>query len=423
MRPGAKTVLCLAMLAYTCTWMDRSLLLILIEPIKTNLGLSDTEMGLLVGFAFSVVYSVSSLPLSHWIDRGSRRVILSVAIAAWSIATMFSGLANGMLGLVACRLTVAVFESACNPACYSLISGYFSPAMRGRATAIYNLGISLGLWIGLTLGGIIEQRVGWRVTFVIMGIPGLLLSGLTFLLIKDPPRASWKTVHHIDRAGTFWDILRNRPFLTACLSLGMLTIAAGPFEAWAPTYLIRVRAMDPQEAGIVSGVMEGFVGILSVLFSGMACDRMARRGLHWYFLTTAIIFTVFFPASILFFRAHDASSYFYFAAAMFACGCYTAPLFAVGQTLLPQSLSGRGAAVMSLILNILGIGVGDLLIGLISDFLGKNYGNDSLGYAIILLQPFGIAGIALLMLGARYTRRAQYEHEDSSLAKNEMTIG
>jgi len=169
-------VLFLLCAVYSFNWMDRYVLVILLEPIRKDLGLSDTAAGLLTGFVFSSVYALAGFPIARLADRGSRRTVIAIAVAAWSVMTTGAGFARGFFTLAIARMGVAVCEAGCSPPAHSLISDYFPPRRRGTAMALYSLGISIGIWAGLSLGGEISERYGWRAAFFVLGLPGLLLA-------------------------------------------------------------------------------------------------------------------------------------------------------------------------------------------------------------------------------------------------------
>ncbi|MGH8446712.1 MAG: spinster family MFS transporter [Solimonas sp.] len=403
-------VLAILVAVYACCWMDRYLMIILIEPIRLELQLSDTQMGLLTGFAFTVMYSLAGLPFAYWADRKSRRVVLAIAALGWSIATMLSSLGRDFKTLALARFGVAAFEAGCSPTAYSLISDYFPASHRSRAIAIYSLGTSLGIWGGLTLGGAVSAHYGWRAAFVVLGIPAAIMSVLVFLFVREPPRGGQ------DRARRDSDtryslaesarlILGRRSFVGAAFALGTLTITSTAFLSWAPAYLIRVRGLDTAQVGMIGGSIVGFSGILGTLGVGLLCDRLARRDSRWYLWLPLIGFALFLPFERLFFASSGVWTYaFYFLAAL-ASATYAAPLFTVGQFVLPPRLRALGAAVMLLVLNLLGMGGGSFAVGLLSDLLRPRYGEASLQHAILLLQAAALIGFACLLWAAAAIRR------------------
>lgn len=402
-------VLAILVGVYSCNWMDRYVLYILIEPIHRELHLSDKAMGLVTGFAFSTMYSLTGLLFGRLADRGTRRIVLSLVVAAWSTMTGVTSLATSFTTLVFARFGVAAFEAGCSPTAYSLISDYFTPWYRGRAIAIYNLGIGIGMWCGATLGGLVSDHFGWRVTFVALAAPGLLLALVTFLCVREPVRGGRDLVAAEPApAPPLRDglrlMLRRRSFVCAALSLGLLCVTSSSFEGWTPTYLMRVRHMDASDIGLVTGA-GGIAGILSTIIVGLLCDRLARRDPRWYLWLPMISFAVVVASERLFFTSTGTWTAVIYFVILCGTGSFTAPLFTVGQTMLPPRMRALGAATMLFILNMVGMGGGNFGAGLLSDLLRPRYGDDSLEVAILSLQVFAVIGIGVLFYATRWIGR------------------
>nr|WP_051277817.1 MFS transporter [Solimonas flava] len=390
--------------------MDRYLMVILIEPIHRELQLSDTQMGLLTGFAFTVMYSLAGLPFAYWADRRSRTLVLSIAALGWSIATMLSSLGRDFRTLALARFGVATFEAGCSPAAYSLISDYFPPSHRSRAIAIYSLGTSIGIWGGLTLGGAVSAHYGWRAAFVVLGIPATVMAAIVFLFVREPLRgAQEQGGARGDRRYSLLESARliadRRAFVGGAFALGTLTITSTSFLSWAPTYLIRIRGLDTAQVGMISGSVVGFSGILGTLSVGLLCDRLARRDPRWYLWLPLIGFALFLPFERLFFASQGIWTYLFYFLAALASATYAAPLFTVGQLVLPPRVRALGAATMLLVLNLLGMGGGSFAVGLISDLLKPQLGAASLQAAILWLQLGSLLGFACLLYAAAAIRR------------------
>jgi len=394
---------------YSCNWMDRYLLYILIEPIHRELHLSDKAMGFVTGFAFSTMYSLAGLAFGRWADWGSRRAVLSLAIAGWSTMTGLTSLAGNYLTLVLARFGVASFEAGCSPTAYSLISDYFTPQFRGRAISIYSLGIGIGMWAGATFGGWANDLFGWRAAFMILSIPGLLLAIVVFLFVREPVRGGTDPAVRKDDAAPslregFRFLLQRRAFVGAALALGLLCVTSSSFEGWVPTYLMRVRGMNSSDVGVLTG-SGGMAGIAATMVIGLLCDRLSRRDPRWYLWLPIISFALVIPSERLFFRSSGAWAYFFYCVTLFGTGGFTAPLFTVGQFLLPPRVRAFGAAAMLFILNMVGMGGGNFGVGLISDLLKDRYGDGSLETAILSLQVSSLVGIGALFYASVWLAR------------------
>jgi predicted MFS family arabinose efflux permease len=396
---------------YTFNCMDRFVLVILVEPIKDSLGATDAEMGLLTGFVFAVVYSLAGFPIARFADRGSRRTVIAVSLAVWSAMTVLSGLARGFGTLALARAGIALGEAGCSPPAHSLISDYFPPSRRGTAFAVYALGISFGMWLGFTLGGIINDLYGWRAAFFMLGAPGIVLAALFRTLVREPVRGGQEAAE-ATRAAVPYKlgealrlVARNRAYVATVLAIGMLSFAGSGFEIWAPTYLIRTRGLGTGEIGSISGLIEGVAGILGTLATGYLADRLSGGDLRWYLWLPLIGFGCMVPAALLLLYVGGAGLYFYYFVAIMGVSSYTAPMLAVAQTLLPPQLRALGASIMLFAINMLGSGAGVFSVGLMSDWLTPRYGTAGLQHAIALSQIACLFGAGAIFYAARQLKR------------------
>jgi predicted MFS family arabinose efflux permease len=394
-------VLALLTGAYTLNWMDRYVVVILIEPIRRSLHLSDTALGVLTGFSYSLVYSVMGIPIGRLADRRSRRRVLSLAMAGWSACTALTGLARGFPGLAAAHAGVAVCEAGCSPPAYSLISDYFPARRRGTAIAVYSLGISFGIWLALTLGGWLNERVGWRMVFALFGLPGLLYAAIFHACVREPRRDG---LAGAGAAPGWGEALRYmagcRAFLAAMLGLGLFSFAGSGFEMWTPAYLIRSLHLDTAEVGRISGLVEGVAGIVGTLLAGVLADRLGGRNPRWYLWLPLLGAVLTVPCEWLFLvpPGGGVPGYGWYFLAIVGTAAYTAPMMAVGQSLLPPRMRALGAAVMLFVLNIVGAGGGSFAVGLLSDLLAAAHGADALRLAML----YACLSVALGALCATY---------------------
>ena len=401
-------MLTLLIAIHTCNWMDRYVATILIEPMKHDLGLSDTDLGLLTGLGFSLVYSLTALPIARMVDNGSRKLLLSGFVGAWSAATMLASTAAGFAGLAATRVVVAASESGCSPTAYSLISDSFPGRLRGRAVSLYALGVPFGAWAGLALGGVVNDRYGWRSAFLVIGAPGLLLAAVTLLWMREPVRGAHDLAGMGSRpftlAEAFVSLQRNRSFVLSCASIGLLAITTSSFQGWAPTHLIRTQGLSSGSVGTLAGMLSGVGGIVAALGVGFLADRLARRDPRWYFRLPMIGAAVLIPAEQMFLRSTGSLSFVWYFITVLAGGTYVAPLFTLCQLLLPPRIRALGSAVMLLVINLVGMGGGILAAGVLSDLLQRAGIADPLGRALQLLQVGAVLGIGTLALGAMQVR-------------------
>lgn len=410
-RVGSRAWWLLALLVaiHSCNWMDRYLATILIQPMKEDLKLSDTQLGIITGFGFSIIYSLAALPIARMVDLGPRRLLLSLFVGTWSAATMLASAAGGFFSLTATRLAVAASESGCSPTAYSLISDSFPTQFRGRAISLYALGIPFGAWAGLGLGGYVNALYGWRATFLILGAPGLLLALFTLLWMREPARGKFDTKESAAQTFTFIEALHvmkaSPAFILSCASIGLLAITTSSFQGWAPTFMMRSQGLSSDTVGIISGTMSGIGGILAALLAGLLVDSLGRRDARWYLWLPMTGATILLPAELVFLRSEGALSYICYFITVFAGGSYVAPLFTLCQILLPTRMRAVGSAVMLLVINLVGMGGGIFAAGVLSDiFLAWGFDNP-LGAALQCLQFGAVLGIGTLAWAATRVRR------------------
>lgn len=399
-------VLALLVLIYGFNWIDRYVLVVLVEPIKQDLGLSDSALGFLTGFAFSIIYSIIGIPLAYLADRYSRRNLLLGCLSFWSVLTVVSGFARNFVSLALCRIGVAAGEAGCSPAAHSLIADSFPAHRRGTAYAIYGLGISFGIGTGLWLGGWANEHYGWQSAFFFAGIPGLLMALLVALTMREPPRvnASGDT-GKADDTPPLWDsirlILSYRWFWFSALGLGLLSFSGSAFEMWTPAYLMRVQGYQSGETGAMSGLVEGLAGIVGTLIGGILADRLAVKDIRWYLWFPALVGTLMMPAMFGFLRSNHDTLLYYYVASILCTSAYMAPIVAVIQTSMPAQVRAQASALMLLVLNMMGPGAGSFVAGILTDHLTAEYGQLAIRYSLSITTLVAITGIISVLLAAK----------------------
>jgi len=403
-------VLIMLMTTYSFSWMDRFLLVILVDPISRDLHVSNTQIGLLTGFGASLLYSLAGFPIARMADRKSRSTIISSVLGIWSGLTTLTALVSSFFGLALTRFGIAIASAGCSPAAYSLISDYFPAVRRGTAIAIYSLGISIGTWAGLSLGGYAADTFGWRTAFMLLGLPGFAFAVFMAFAMKEPVRGrfdekSAETDRHYSTADAARFFLRNRAFLGIAFGFGFISCATSAFENWIPTYLIRARGLSATEVGAVSGLFQGLTGIGGALAFGILTDRLAQRDKRWYLWVPLLCAAIAGPLIVLFFQLPKSWSYGCYFLIEFCVSGYSAPLFAAGQMLLPPRLRALGMAAILFVLNVIGQGLGPFLTGFLSDVIGGTGPAGGLGAAIMLMQIIGLLGAASLLMANKTFKR------------------
>lgn len=374
---------------FAINFMDRQLVAVLSEPIKHEFGLSDAQVGLLYGFAFAVVYSIAGIPIARLADRGDRARIINASLALFSLMTIACGLAASYAQLLLARIGVAVGEGGTNPASHSLIAGLYPEARRGTAMAVFALGPSAGILLGFVFGGVIGQAWGWRAALVAAGAAGLCLAMLTTWLLKDSPRAAAgngpasPSLPHCLR-----QLFRHATMRHVFLGGALASFAAYAAIGWLPAFLIRSHGMDTATAGTVLGILLGVLGAVGTLAGGVLADRLGKRGPAWRLRIVAVAFVGVLPLwAIALLVEHPGTAIASLAIPAAVLCLYLAPTFAAVQSLADPAMRALAAALLLLVGTLIGLGLGPLVIGLLSDALRPAHGADSLRLALLLVVP------------------------------------
>jgi MFS family permease len=398
-------VLGILCLVYTCNWMDRYVLVILLEPIKNDLHLSDANLGLLSGFAFATIYSLTGIPIARWADRSVRRSIIAIGLSFWSLMTAASGLARSFGTLLAARVGVAVGESTCSPAASSLIADYFPPTRRATAFALYGLGISVGMGLGLILGGWLNELHGWRVAFLVVGCPGLLLALLVRTTIREPERGGGEGPH-VDAANYSMSeavraILSRKSFLAYALGLGLFSFSGNAFETWTPVYLVRSLHMGTGAIGTLTGLVEGIGGIIGTLGAGMLADRLGRADERWYLWLPATTSALMIPCMWVFLHSDAGVMFVFYFVTIICSGSYMAPMVAITQRVMPLRMRAFSTALLYLVLNLIGPGAGPWVAGILNDVFVSTHGVEAVRVSLSVTLAGAVFGVILTLFAAR----------------------
>jgi MFS transporter, Spinster family, sphingosine-1-phosphate transporter len=380
--------------------VDRLALGLVLQDIKHDLNLSDTQLGFLSGIAFALFYSVMGIPIARWADRGNRVTIISVTAAVWSAAVALSGLATNFVQLLLVRVGVAVGEAGCVPPAHSLIADYFSREERPRAVSRYMLGVPLALLLGYFAAGWLNQLYGWRVTFFVLGLPGVLLGALTWLTLKEPRLevgpAPWidPTKKESARAedppfrevcGTLW---RNSTFRHLLFCFSLWYFFGYGIQQWQPAFFIRSHGLQTGEIGTWFAVVYGLASALGVYIGGEWAVRYAAGNERLQLNACAFAFLLF---AVFNAYAYVAPNH-YLAFAAIALGAFggniaQGPILATLQTLVPPRMRAMSIALVYFLANLIGMGLGPLAAGAMSDALRTIFAEESLRYSLLILCP------------------------------------
>ena len=385
-------VLVLLTLVYAVNFVDRQLLAILQEAIKLDLGLSDTQLGLLTGFAFATFYVLAGIPLARWADRSNRRNIISLSIGLWSFMTALSGLAANFVQLLLARIGVGVGEAGCSPPAHSMISDMYPPEQRATALSFYSVGINIGIMLGFLLGGVLNQYFGWRVAFFVVGAPGLILA-LWFRFGVEEPVRGFSENTTVDATSVAFSkvlkfIITKKYLVHLSFASAMSGMAGYGLSNWSASFFIRSHNMPTAELGMWLALGVGLFGSIGTFGWGYLCDRYGKNDRRWYMWIPAIAILLTIPPLILTFTTESTRLALIFSLLPPAfTTCYLGSALAVFHGSVEPRMRATSSALFFLVLNIIGLGCGPTIIGAVSDFLAPQYGVDSLRYSMLTVIP------------------------------------
>jgi MFS family permease len=391
-------------LGYIFNFIDRQVMTILLEPIKAEFGATDTQMGLLTGLAFALFYATLGVPMARLADRWSRRNVLAISMAAWSGMTALCATASSFGQLALYRIGVGVGEAGGTPPSQSLLADYFPPQQRSLAQGVLASGTNIAVLVGLFGGALLADAYGWRNVFWIFGLPGIALAVLIRLTVREPQRER----EHIAEDSSIWAAIREISALPAfpaiALGVGMTAVAGYGLGVWSPSFMIRVHGLTLVEAGLYLGLIGVFGGILGTLLSAILVDRLAQHDARWQLRLPMIGVLISIPTQALFLMwpaehiwmlgdtIFPVALVFMFFSAIFA-SFWIAPSYAAVQNLVPAHWRTQAAALLLFILNLLGMGLGPLVVGWLSDVYG-DLGDVSIRYALLSSLVFCAVGAA-----------------------------
>jgi predicted MFS family arabinose efflux permease len=382
------------MLVYTTNQIDRQLLGILLEPIRQEFHLTDSQLGFLSGIAFAIFYATLGIPFGLLADRTNRRNLISVALALWSAMTALCGLAANFAQLLIFRVGVGVGESGTLPTSQSMISDLYARDERATALGILSIGANLGVMTAFMAGGLIGARWGWRAAFLIFSGTGILLAIFVRLFVPEPVRnGRWSLplspgVSLLVACAHLWRTPALRNLILAGALAAMVSYA---FLAWLPSYLIREFGGTTATVGPLLSIVVGAGGCLGTLLGGMAADRFGRRDTRWHVWVSGIALLLAAPAFVAALLVNN----FWLAIGIFILPMffgivYSGPNFALVQGLYPPQMRALGAAIYLFIVNLVGGGLGPLLVGAASDHMKRQLGAQSLRWSLASMAVFWI---------------------------------
>ena len=383
--PYAYYVLAVLFVVYVFNFIDRQILSILLQPIKEDLQVSDTAMGFLTGFAFAVFYAIAGLPLARVADRWVRRSLIALSLATWSLMTAASGLARNFTDLALARVGVGIGEAGCTPPAHSLLSDYFPPEKRATVLAVYACGIYMGVGLGFWLGGWLNDAFGWRVAFMVIGLPGVAMAVVVRFTVREPPRGMSERTAATSRSyslGETWQFLTRLPSgRRISLGAAFQAFVGYGLGAWIPAFFIRLHGMTPGELGLWLSWITGIGGAIGAFSGGWLADRWVRdqpKARAYISLVGALCSTPFIVAALVLDNTTLALLSF-FPANIFGT-MWIGPAGSIVQDLAPPAMRATATAVFIFILTMIGLGAGPQTVGILNDLIGTP---DAIRYSLL----------------------------------------
>ena len=392
------TLLCV----YVLNFLDRQIVTILAEPIKRELGLSDTQLGLMTGLAFALFYAVLGIPIARYADRpdANRVGLISLSLVIWSGMTAISGFAQNFGQLLLARVGVGVGEAGCTPAAHSLISDTVPIERRASAIAFYGLGIPIGSLLGIMIGGVLSDVLGWRAAFMVVGVPGILMAVFVWLVLRDPRhhpdavavRNAAPRVPQLSARAALTAVLSSRAYVLLAIAAGLVAFLSYGKGVWVVIYFMRSHQLTGTQVGLYGGLVLGLSGLFGTWFGGWLADRFSRKNKRHMLTAPAIGMVIAAP---LLFLAYSASDWRVALGLLIVPtilnSLYYGPSYALAQQLVVPQARAMATATMVFAQNLIGLGLGPLFFGMMSDSFKPIAGTDSVQWVL-----FGAAWLGLI---------------------------
>ena len=393
-----RTMLWILLIVYIFNFLDRQIVNILAEPIKADLGLSDTQLGLLAGPAFAVFYALLGIPIARYADKdGTNRVrLIALALTIWSAMTAVCGLAQNFVQLLFARIGVGVGEAGCTPSAHSLIADSVTPEKPSSAIAFYGLGVPIGSLLGLIIGGIANDLYGWRVALMLVGAPGLLLALVVLFVMREPrhsrPVEAAAAPARLSTGEAMREIFASRAFVYILIASSVVAFLGYGKALWTISFFIRSHGLSTTEAGLSMAVVLGLAGVFGTWLGGKVADRFGPRDKKH--ILTLPAYGMALAAPVLFLGYHMDN--WVVAVALLIVptilnSAYYGPAYGCVQGLVRPQARAVAASIMLFGQNLIGLGFGPFLFGVLSDALAPTYGQESVRYVL-----YGAAWLGLI---------------------------
>jgi predicted MFS family arabinose efflux permease len=411
---GRGLTLLLLVIVYTFNFIDRQIVGILAVPIKADLGLSDSQLGLMGGLAFALFYTGLGIPVAMLADRFSRTWIMTGALVIWSGMTAVCGLAQNFGQLFMARLGVGIGEAGGVAPAYSLIADYFPRHQRARALSIYSFGIPIGSALGILFGGFIASKIDWRFAFFAVGLAGIAVAPIFRLVVREPPRGRFDPQQERRPPPGLAELLRaliSKPsFWLISLGGASSSMMGYGLFFWLPSFFVRSYGMTLLEASLYFGAIVFLGGMAGIWSGGWLGDKLGQANRSRYLTVPAVAFCITIPFYVVALFSPNLTLTFILLLVPTAMGLvWLGPVLATIQHLVRPEMRATASAVFLFVNNLIGIGLGTWALGALSDALTQRFAEDSLRYSILAGCVFYLLA-ALLLWGATRWLERDWEH-------------
>jgi MFS family permease len=399
-------MLAILTLVGTCNTMDSGIVNILLEPIKLDFHLTDTQVGIVGGLAFALAHAVVAIPLGALADRVSRRNLIAICMAVWSVMTAMCGLAQNFPQLLLARMGVGAGEAGGQAASLSSVSDLFPEGQRATAISIYYLSSPFGAMLAAGVGGLIAASFGWRAALFAAGVPGLLMAIILMIFGRDPPRTA--RPGQASPAPSFREVIgfvaSQRALIHLVMGLALVTLAITGVGSFTPSFFIRYHHMNLRQLGPILGVASGVIGISMMLGSGVLADRLGKTDPRWRLWIVSITLLAATPVLLIAFTISGALALPLSLMNLVVVHVWMGPGFATAQSLTTPRMRSTVAAMMFVVNGLIGFGFGPVIVGALSDGLAKHVGAQSLRWALVIVVLMNVWAALHFFLATRTLR-------------------
>lgn len=400
------SLLAVLFLVSTSNYVDRNIISVLLEPIKAEFGVSDTLLGLLTGISFALFYATLGIPVARWADRGNRKTIITLSLTIWSLMTALCGLAQSFWQLALARVGVGAGEAGALPPAQSLIADYFGPTRCGRALAIFMSSSMCGYLLGFVAGAHIATSYGWRAAFLIVGLPGLALAVLVHFVLHEPrtlPQFRPTPGSQEPIGATFRALLAKRAFVYLLIAMVIYFLIAYGAIVFLPSYMVRVLKVPLAEVGTAYGAVSAVASIIGSLLGGFMIDRLSKRNLAWLGWMPAAGLALCWPLYEAMLLAPTFTMALIFAGlAGLALNAAVPAMFTCLHAICGSARRAMSVAVVFFFANLIGLGLGPIIAGALSDAFSAIHGPVGIRYALLIVMTLLLPCAWLLVMSGRH---------------------